>query len=144
MDVHSHWQVIAFVTLTACAGNTPPPASPPASGQAGTSDGSQSSLGATELQGRPKMRTELEDELSKMDDALTDIARRLQVGQDSAQVELQQQLAILQQRDADLRAQLQSTNAQADADSERVRRAVQGAITLLDRDMKQLEKRVTP
>ena len=132
--------VLATLTLAACGGSAPPAAAPAPAASASASP----SDGATEAQGGAKVSSELDHELAVIDSNLADIARRLQTAQDAAKVELQQQLAILQDRRDQLRAQLRAAADQTEANASKVHREIQRAIRVLDDDMKQLEKQLAP
>jgi hypothetical protein len=130
---------LAAAALLACAEGKPPPSSPAAA----ASSSQPPTAGATEAQGVSRARPALERELATIDANLSDLARRVQVAQEAVNAELQQQLAILQKRDDDLRAQLQATSDAADEGARRAHREIQRAIRVLDQDIKQLEERLT-
>jgi hypothetical protein len=128
--------------VSACASHPPPQPSPPATAATAAPE----SVGVTELQGEAKPQGGLRGELARIDDALDDIALRLQFAQEAARADLQQQVVDLKLRDLELREQLQATQGSAaDAtNAQRVNRQVERGIMVLDRDMKKLERAINP
>ncbi len=118
----------ATIVLPACA-NRPPAAS----------------VGVTEAQGEAKSHVDLQAELKRIDDEITDIALHLAVATPPVTEELQEQVAALKLRDIELRAQLQSTEGMInDVNVRRVKREVERGTTALDLEALRLQLAVNP
>jgi chromosome segregation ATPase len=129
---------LVLVLTTACAEGHAPAASP-----AAAEDTSASGVAEPQADSAPPSRSKLEQRLAEIDAQLADIGRRLQVAQEKARAELQEQFAVLQQRDVELRARLRATSNEADESAARAQREIQRAIMGLDKDMKKLEHELT-
>jgi len=130
----------ACLLLTACAGSSPPPAStPPTAASSGTDP---QPGGATDAQGDTKQRSDLKSDLASVDAALADLNVRIGAARDAVKADLQVQLAALQKRDDELKAQLRATGASVDAEGEKMRRNIHKAIMDLKGDMQQLTDKI--
>ena len=118
----------ATIVLPACV--TKPPAA---------------SVGVTEAQGEAKPHVDLQAELERIDDELTDVALHLEVATPPATEELQQQLAALKLRDIELRAELQATQGMINyVNVRRVKGEVERGTSALDIDAMRLQLAVNP
>jgi chromosome segregation ATPase len=124
----------------ACAGSSPPASSPPPAASAAEPQ----STGAAEVQGQKKERDDLKGDLAGVDAALSDLNKRLEVARDAVKADLQEQLAALQKRDDELKAQLRVTEMHADAEAEKARHKIHRAIMDLKSDMQHLADRIQP
>jgi hypothetical protein len=98
--------------------------------------------GAAETQGSTAEHDQLRVELAIADAALADLGKRLEAAPDDAKGEVRQQVASLQKREDDLKAQLSAVGALADAQAESARREIHRGIMALKVDMMQLTDRI--
>lgn len=96
------------------------------------------------MQGQKKERDDLKGDLAGVDAALSDLNKRLEVARDAVKADLQEQLAALQKRDDELKAQLRVTEMHADAEAEKARHKIHRAIMDLKSDMQHLADRIQP
>jgi hypothetical protein len=102
--------------------------------------------GVTEVQGEAKPHVNLQAELERIDDELTDVALRLQVRPPQLAPDLlQQQLVALKLRDVELRDELQAAEGMTNEVSvQRVNSEVEQGTSALDMDAMRLELAVQP
>jgi hypothetical protein len=130
--------LLSVSLLIACAGSSSPPASAPSPAPTGVEP---VPTGAAEAQGGTE-RDGLEGELAAIEVRLTGLGKQLEVARDDVRSEVQLQLVVLRRRDAELRARLVAFETSADADAERTRREIHGAIRDLRREVTRLTERV--
>jgi hypothetical protein len=130
--------LLSVSLLIACAGSSSPPASAPSPVPSGIEP---VPTGAAEAQGGTE-RDGLEDELAAIEVTLTRLGKRLEVARDDVRGDVQLQLVVLRRRDAELRARLVALETSADAEAERTRREIHGAIRDLKREVTQLTESI--
>ncbi len=139
----------ASLLLTSCAGrSSPPAASPPpaASGVELQSTGAAEAQGETKKQdeqGETRVQDDLKVDLAAVDAALANLGKRLDVARGDVKAEMEQQVASLQRREDDLKAQLKASAALSGAEVEKARREIHRAIMDLKIDMMQVRDRIS-
>jgi hypothetical protein len=140
MTVQSALLCISFV-LTACGAGAAPPASsaPPPAAQSDLDGGSPagSQGAATETEG-----AELRSELATVGARLQELTKKLDGARDDVKADMTAQIAALQKRDDELKAQLKAIEARVGADAEKARHELHGAIVDLEKRLQGVADRI--
>ena len=103
------------------------------------------SVGVTEAQGEAKPHVDLQAELERIDDELTEMALHLEVATPPDTEELQQQVAALKLRDVELRAELQATQGMInDVNVRSAKEQIERGTDTLDMDAMRLQLAINP
>ncbi len=131
---------LVLVSLSACAGKSPPPASvaSPSAGAETDHPGVAGSQDATAT------RADLRDELAALDASLGDLSKLVAQTTSAVKADLEQQLAALQNRRDVVAAQIQTLADEADAQGVKARREARAALKGLQRDLQHLTDRLNP
>lgn len=130
---------VAAALFVACGGSTAPAASPPPP-SASTSDGASGASAAADAGSADQ--AEVKTELTRVDSALADLNKRMGTARDDTKADLAKQLAVLQKRDDDLKAQLREGSSLAGDKANSLRDRIHQGLLDLDHDVKQFGDRI--